>query len=897
MQIRRLAPWIGAALYVSSLAAQAPPKVTPPLMALGFRIGDDYRIAGHRQLDAYWKRLAAESARFKLESLGRTSEGREQYMAIITSPANQRNLARYREIARKLALAQDLTPQQARALAREGKAVVWIDGGIHANETSGYQQLIEMAYQMASRSDEETLRFLNDTILLCVEANPDGADLVADWYMRAAEPAKRSLNNLPRLYQKYAGHDNNRDFYMANLPETTNMARVLFQEWFPQIVYDHHQSAPSGAVVFMPPFRDPFSYHVDALALLGVQMVGTAMHSRLVAEGKGGGVMRGAGTFSSWWNGGVRTAATFHNMLGILTEIAGSPNPSELPLVPESLLRSGDSPMPVGPRVWRFRETIDYEIAINRAVLDFASRYRETLLFDIYQMGRNSIEKGSRDNWTVTPKRVAALEAAAAGAAPTRGLYEKAIHDPALRDPRGYVLPSDQPDFPTAIQFANALIKNGVAVLKARSAFRAGEKEYPAGSLVVKTAQAFRPHIMDMFEPQDYPNDVQFPGGPPTPPYDIAGWTLAYQMGVAFDRILEGFEGPFEKVSGLLPAPAAPFEKPPSAGFLLDHRVLNSFIATNRLLKAGCPVYWLAEDGPAGRGAIWVPDSAAARGIVEQSARELGVPARALAERPRGQAWQLRPVRIGLFDQYGGLSSAGWTRFVLERYEFPFEVVYPRELDAGNLKSRFDVIVLSDGAGSRQDAAQPAPNDIPEQYRGRLGRISNDRTIPQLKSFLAGGGAAIAIGDSISLAAALGAQIETGLGEIGADGKRAPLPADRFYVPGSLLRASVDNAHPLAYGMPAAAHVFFNNSPAFQVLSKGASVAASYPNEGPLLDSGWAVGAERLKGRAVAAEVPLGDGKLILIGPDPAFRGQSYGMFQLLLNAALFGGASRVDLN
>ena len=218
---------------------------------------------------------------------------------------------------------------------------MWIDGGLHASETVGSQQLMEWVYQMVSRTDAETMRFLNDDIVLHVQANPDGQELVANWYMREKDPLKRSMNGLPRLYAKYVGHDDNRDFYMSNMKETTNMNRQLFIEWFPQIMYNHHQTGPAGAVIFIPPFRDPFNYNFDPLVPLGIEMVGTAMHSRLVAEGKGGSAMRSGANYSTWWNGGLRTVTYFHNMIGILTEIIGSPTPMRIPVVADKQLAAG----------------------------------------------------------------------------------------------------------------------------------------------------------------------------------------------------------------------------------------------------------------------------------------------------------------------------------------------------------------------------------------------------------------------------------------------------------------------------------------------------------------------------------------------------------------------------
>src|SRR5579863_5213364 len=397
------------------LQAQSSPRITTPKDALGFNIGDDYMMASYSQLETYWKKIASECDRCKLVDIGPTEEGRRQYMMIISSPENIKRLDHYRDISARLAHAEGLTDDQAHALAREGKAVVWIDGGLHASVTVGSQQEMEMVYQMASRTDPETMRFLSDVIGLYVLANPDGQELCATWYMREKDPLKRTLNGLPRLYAKYVGHDDNRDFYMSNMKETTNMNHQLFLEWFPQIMYNHHQTGPAGAVIFMPPFRDPFNYNFDPLVPLGIEMVGTAMHSRLVAEGKGGSAMRSGANYSTWWNGGLRTITYFHNMIGILTEIIGEPTPTTIPVVPSKQLPQGDWPMPVTPGPWHYRQSIDYEITNNRAMLDLGSRYRETWLYNIYRMGKNSIEKGSKDYWTVTPKKIEALESAAAG--------------------------------------------------------------------------------------------------------------------------------------------------------------------------------------------------------------------------------------------------------------------------------------------------------------------------------------------------------------------------------------------------------------------------------------------------------------------------------------------------
>ncbi len=415
--------------------SQTATTVTSPREELGANIGDDYFLATYSQLEKYWKKLDRESERMSLIDIGRTEEGRTQWMAVISSPANIKGLDRYRGISQRLAQAEGLTDEQARSMARDGKAVVWIDGGLHANEVLGAQQLMEMVYQLVSRSDAETLRFLDDVIVLAVHANPDGHELIANWYMREQDPRRRRVDGVPRPYQKYVGHDNNRDFFMASQAETINMNRVMYREWFPQIVLDHHQTAPAGTVMFAPPFRDPFNYVFDPLIPVGIDLVGAAIHARFAAEGKPGVTMRSGSSYSTWWNGGLRTTAYFHNQLGLLTETMGDPTPTEIPFVPDRQLPSADLPFPIAPQPWRFHQSVEYAITANRAVIDVASRFRETFLYNAYQMGKNSIDRGNRDTWTVSPRRLAALKDRRVSGGRHRACTPNScgIHDSAIR--------------------------------------------------------------------------------------------------------------------------------------------------------------------------------------------------------------------------------------------------------------------------------------------------------------------------------------------------------------------------------------------------------------------------------------------------------------------------------
>jgi hypothetical protein len=888
---------------------QSQTRITSPKEEFGANFGDDYFLANYQQIAAYWRKLDAQSDRMVVQEIGKTAEGRPHLMAIVTSPENHRNLERYRQTSMRLGLAQGLTDESARALAREGKAIVWIDGGLHASEVLGAQQLGEMVYQMVSRTDPETMRILDNVIILFVHANPDGNDLLADWYMRKSNPQERSTGNIPKLYQKYIGHDNNRDFFMSTQAETENISRVLYHQWMPQVLYNHHQSGPAGTVFWSPPLRDPYNYNLDPIVILGYQALGAAMHSRLAAEGKPGATMRSGGPYDGWWNGGIRNTASFHNVIALLTEMIGNPTPQRIPLVMNRQIPSADLAYPIAPQEWHFRQSIDYSISLNRAVLNYAAGMREDLLYNIYAAGKRSIERGSTDTWTTNPKRLAQVAARFGGAGGGRGgrggagggvSNEEAawaeLHKPELRDPRGYIIPSDQADFPTATKFINALREVNVAVQRATADFTVAGKSYPAGSYVVMTAQAFRPHVIDMFEPQVHPDVFPIPGGPPTPPYDNAGWTLAMQMGVKYDRVLDGFTGPFEPVTDWNAKPMAGriTNANGASGFVASRKVNDAFIAVNRLMKANEEVYALksplnAGSATYGAGTWYIRSKGTTRRLLDSLATQLGVSFTGVTTRP-ADAVRIRPARIGLWDQYGGSMDAGWARWILEQYEFPFQRVFPQELDAGNLNTKYDVLVFvgggipGAGAGGGRGGGGPAPDDVPAEYRPQLGRVSAETTLPQIRTFMENGGTVVAIGSSATnLATFLKLPVEDQLVENG-----QPLPQSKFYTPGSVLAARFDTSSPVALGMDDLTNVFFDDSPVFR-LGAGADAAGvrriGYFDTKTPLRSGWSWGESYLENGVVAFEAQIGKGRALFFAPEILKRAQPHGTFKLLFNS------------
>ena len=431
------------------------------------------------------------------------------------------------------------------------------------------------------------------------------------------------------------------------------------------------------------------------------------------------------------------------------------------------------------------------------------------------------------------------------------------------------------------MKFINALREVGIKVQRATREFEVQGKKYPAGSFVVMTAQSFpaahHRHVRAAGSSRQH--SLRRRGG--DAPYDHAARRYAFQMGVEFDRVLDGFGGPFEPVAdwNVKPPAGRVTTTGSPAGFVLNHRMVDSFVALNRLLAAKEEAYWLPD------GSWYVPARPSTRAVLDKIAVELGVGAIATADKPGAGARKLRTPRVGLWDRYGGSMDSGWARWILERYQFPFEKVFAPTLDAGNLNAKYDVIVFVEGGipavGAAGGQGQPAAEDIPAEYRPLLGRVTAERTIPALKQFVENGGTVITIGaSSTNLARHFALPIADHLVENG-----KPLPAAKFYAPGSVMTAKVDVTHPIAHGMNERADIFFDTSPVFRLeptaAGQGVKAFAWFDSAAPL-KSGWALGQQYLQNGVAAVDAPMGKGRVLLFGPEMMKRAQPHGAFEFL---------------
>ena len=639
-------------LLLAALLATAPGAATAqepltPAEVLGFEPGDDYQLALWDEQLSYYEQLASASPRVELEQIGESVLGKPLIVLFISSEENLRNRDQIRATAERLARARP-PAEEAIELARDGKAVVWIDAGLHATEVAPTQMAPLLAHRVATEDSAEMDHIRSEVLLILMpNMNPDGLDIVASWYRRNLRTPFETTGP-PELYHHYVGHDNNRDWFMNNMPETAAVTRMLYREWYPQIVYNHHQTGPAWARIFLPPFADPVNPKIHPGVTTSVNLIGSAMANRFAMKRMPGAVSDMI--YSMWWNGGMRTVPYFHNMIGLLTETShasASPrvyDPADRPEFVGNPRRGHAAPTNgtdiFYPYPWpggesRFSDPVRYSLTASMAVLRVGADLREKWLFDIWRMGRDAIE----------------------------------------RSDASWIIPAGQWDPGEAAALVNVLLEGGVEVRRAESGFEADGSQYAAGSYLVPGEQAFRAYADDLLEAQAYPDRRRTPDGPPDPPYDLAGWTLPMQMGVAVDRVADVGAGAFTDVSGPVRAPAGEVLGSVGFGYAISHQRNAAVIAQNRLLAAGAEVAWAREGFRAGgtdhpAGTLVVRGSGPAEAALESITGELGLDVFGLERQPDVELMQLEPVRVGLYKSFVASMDEGWTRWLLESYEY-----------------------------------------------------------------------------------------------------------------------------------------------------------------------------------------------------------------------------------
>jgi len=839
-----------AALALANLARSRGGGIPTPAEFLGLEVGQDGVLASYDEIASYWKAVDARSDRVTVLDLGETTMGRRYLMAVITSPENQRRLEEFRRINGRLYDPRLTSEEEARSLIARGRTIVAVQMGIHSDEVGAPQLSLELAHRFATDDTPWMRQVLDETIILLSPShNPDGTQLVAEWHRRTIGTPYYG-GPLPFLYHPYAGHDNNRDWYMFTQKESRMTVGQIWNAWHPQISHDLHQMEPDGARIFVPPYVEPVNPNIDPLLRAQTSALGSHVAAELRARGKTG-VLTDA-IYDLWTP--ARAYVDYHGGVRMLSEVASARLAAPVTLT-RSALRRGvgydaarvssnfPAPWPGGP--WRLRDIMEYHRAALDALLDHAARNRRDWLTGFWNVNKNAV-------------------GLTAGATAPK--------------PFAVVVPTDQRDPAAAYEMLRVLQIGDVEVHRARSSFLAGGVRYPAGTHAILMAQPAGAFARTLTLAQPYPELHEYPGGPPRRPYDATAHTLPLLMGVRVALVADPFEADLEPVPlPIVPGRGrAPERAAPAYAFAHDSAGIR---ATIRLARAGMRLAWArravrVEAGTLPAGTIVVPDQAGARELLADVANDLPVTVHALPDAGSDHLAVGLP-RIGLYKSHLAAVDEGWTRWIFDEWGMPFTTVENAALRNGTpLASRFDAIVLPEQSPAAI-VNGIAAGQAPPEYVGGIG----EQGVAALRAFVADGGTLVALGVASKL------PVE----RFGLPGVPlvASAGADDPYGPGSILRTRVDVDHPIAYGSPREGVAWFENSPAFRV-SGAARAVVRYPVEGSPLLSGLLIGGDSLKGAAAVVDVPLGRGRVVLFGVRPQYRAQTWATFGLFFNALFY---------
>jgi hypothetical protein len=822
---------------------------------LGYKVGTDYKIADYETITKYFKHLSENSNKILFQNIGKTSQGRDMFMSIISSEDNLKNIDKYKDIIHKLSDPRKTNEAEAIQLAKDGKIIVMVTCNIHSNEIASAQMSMEFAYDLVSgKASEKSMQALNDVIFVLVPSlNPDGTTMIVNWYNKYLGTEFEG-SQLPYLYHIYSGHDNNRDWFMFNLKETQNVIKVAFHDLIPQIWLDEHQMGSTGARLFVVPYKDPINPNVNPLIWRWQTIIGGMSALDLQKQNKTGIITQAL--FEGWWEGPASDCGLWHNQIALLSEMAScniaSPiyiDSAEVRVNPElatyDIRTNYVSPWRGG--WWRLRDIVDYELGLTFSLLETAASYKTDLLLNYYKMAKEAIEDGKKGN------------------------------------PFAYVIPRDQKDPQTTSKMIEMLQFGAVEVNWTDKEFKLGNTIYPANSYVIYLAQPNGKYVKDLFEEQRYPDLRKSRSETPIRPYDVAGWTLPYLMGVKFYTI----EKPFELETKILTHPnyyEGSVENSNGNYFVSASGLNVNSALINKLQKQNIPVYWNSKQvDQFQEGSVFIPMNENSKKAINELAKEFHLKIYSANVKEQSLLKELKKVRVALYQPYTANMDEGWTRLLLENYQFDFKNIYNKDFKNKKLKDLYDVIIIPDMSGDLIKNGKPSGDNArfyrpkPAEYEGGIEKEG----VENLKTFVEkDGGYLITLGQACNFAIEdLGLKVTNVLKNV---------KADDFYCPGSLVRMTVNNQHPIGYGFDNEVIGYLSDNIAFSTTVPYAdydrNVIVRYPTSN-ILKSGFLLGEDYLYRRSAIVDVKQKKGHVILLGFKVQNRHQTFGTFKFLFNA------------
>ncbi len=845
-----------------------------PKSHFGFVPGTDRELFTYEELISYLKLADDASDRVALREIGRSPEGRPMYVCFISAPENLVRLDELRTINQQLAWNTDLDSATRARYLKEGRVFVLGTLSMHSGEVGPSQAAPLIVYEAATTNDPARLAILAETVYMMVPChNPDGMDMVVKNYHKYKGTEYEGAD-LPGIYHKYVGHDNNRDFVTLHQTDTKAISSIYSRDWMPQVMVEKHQMGYTAPRYFVPPMHDPIAENVDAELWNWTWIFGSEMVRDMTSQGLKG--VSQHNLFDDYWPGSTETSL-WKGVISLLTEAASVRGATPMYVEPTELVggvkglaeykKSINMADPWPGGWWRLADIVRYEVASTWSILRTAASHRPDILAFRSDVSRRAVAQGRS------------------------------------QAPAYFVMPvSRQHDAGELAGIVDLLHEHGVKVHRLSSDLILEDRTLHSGDVVVSLAQPYRAFIKEVMEAQQFPERHYTPGGKLIKPYDVTTWSLPLQRGVTawqVDRVNPTLDAACELINSDVPFTTWDRTLPGSwSAVLLDGRRNESFEVVFRAVKAGMAVQRLTEaltvnDVEYPSGSFLLPKNAKRLTAQQELLATLTAPPLFFTTAtPKPKSIPVKLPRIALVESWFHDMDAGWTRFILDNYGVSYTVLRPDGIAKAGLAKKFDIIFMPDEAKSvlekgrwEESDGTLVISDYPPEYTKGMG----DEGKEALLAFVDGGGRIVTWGRSGRLF--LGTQK---LGEtefiLPIKDLAKDLEKEGLYCPGSLIRIKLNRDHPMTLGLPDELGVFYRARPVWETripdLGTDRRIVAWFP-ERDLLLSGYAAKVELLGGKAALVWANKGKGEIIFIAFGPQFRASTSASYKLLWNSLL----------
>ncbi len=846
---------------------QAQEVLPTPESHFGFVPGSDRNLFNYEALISYLQKLDKASDMMEMRKIGTSPQGRDMYLAFISTPANISQLDELKDINRELALNPNLNEEKQKELVAKGKVFFLFTLSMHSSEVGPAQAAPNIAYELLTTQDENIKKSLKDVVYMMVpNHNPDGMDMIVHHYNKY-KGTKYEGSSMPGLYHEYIGHDNNRDFVTLSQSDTKAIAAIYNTEWFPQVMVEKHQMGSTGPRYFVSPPHDPIAENIDAGLWNWIKIFGSRAVTQMTKEG-----LKGVShnyLFDDYWPGATETCI-WKGVIGMLTECASVKLATPVYIEPNELNARGKGmgeyeksinmvdPWPGG--YWRLSDIVEYERVSTLSYLQTAATHKDEILLFRNNLTKKEVERGRNEA------------------------------------PYYYIMPLEQHDPGELVDLVNLMHEHGVEVYALDQPLTIKNKKYAIGDIVIPLAQPYRAFIKEVMENQKFPERHYTPGGEMIRPYDITSWSLPLHKGVEAICIKQKIPEKNIKYNALN-FPFSLNNKIPESykGIAVSANENGSYRMAFEAMQQGIPVYRTTKDQsfqgttyPAGSFIIEKKKDSEALVKLKKTKADF------LIELPESGMKELQMPQIALVESWFHDMDAGWTRFVMDSYHIPFKLLRPADIKTTDL-SQFDLIIFPDenksvllqgkyGYGNSYYVSQ-----YPPEYAKGMGKEGLEKVL----KFANEGGKIISWRNSIDLftgTQSIGEKEEKNEFSLPITDRSSDFRKKGLDIAGSFLRIQLKPNHPLSYGMPEFSGVFHRNSPVLATsipyFDMDRRVIASFAEENILL-SGFAENEELLENQPAMVWVKKGKGQFVFYSFNPQFRASTPASYKLLFNAIL----------